>query len=610
MRLIDLYYRAFRAFRKHTEQNAESKKDRKAIVHSNRKEDLLSSVKYICNIDEAWVKRIEEGLVYVEKAIRKERQFIRTEGEVVLIEKVKRTSKASIEHLARHSNLITKVPKDPDATLVPGKLFVVERLSDYAVYENRFLYLLLCYLRDFIHVRIEIIRDRLTTYHSEMRINKEISMSNRSIKFNLDYGDLVKSDAYLLEAYRDNPLVARIENIHSLTLSLLSTPLMREVSKAPLIRPPIVKTNVLRMDQDFKAAVELYEYIVAYEGDGYAFEEIKSEHQPLPDDMSDELADLIDMTAFLAYMYGNNVKRNLREIYEAEEERLQEEESKKAAEEIKRLRKRVVEMGEDPAEYILALEKRNSTLEKEHTEFFFEKRKNRELKMQIAHLEKDKDYLQEIINNLRNEINDKNEAIKALNEKYISDMDLAEERHLQKIALLKEEHSQEKAVLEESRRNRISEIQAAHSEELVGLRAAFDREKEELSAQFEAKVAELNSEIEKRATENRQLRSEIEETIARYGEEIRELENKLETYEKEKRAADARYHALKYQQGLFTEEDDFTFREKFKELELERKAFKKFFREQWKKTKSRIRERVREENLSKAEADLESGDES
>jgi hypothetical protein len=443
-----------------------------------------------------------------------------------------------------------------------------------------------------------------------MRINKEISMSNRSIKFNLDYGDLVKSDAYLLEAYRDNPLVARIENIHSLTLSLLSTPLMREVSKAPLIRPPIVKTNVLRMDQDFKAAVELYEYIVAYEGDGYAFEEIKSEHQPLPDDMSDELADLIDMTAFLAYMYGNNVKRNLREIYEAEEERLQEEESKKAAEEIKRLRKRVVEMGEDPAEYILALEKRNSTLEKEHTEFFFEKRKNRELKMQIAHLEKDKDYLQEIINNLRNEINDKNEAIKALNEKYISDMDLAEERHLQKIALLKEEHSQEKAVLEESRRNRISEIQAAHSEELVGLRAAFDREKEELSAQFEAKVAELNSEIEKRATENRQLRSEIEETIARYGEEIRELENKLETYEKEKRAADARYHALKYQQGLFTEEDDFTFREKFKELELERKAFKKFFREQWKKTKSRIRERVREENLSKAEADLESGDES
>ena len=326
--------------------------------------------------------------------------------------------------------------------------------------------------------------------------------------------------------------------------------------------------------------------------------------------MSDELADLIDMTAFLAYMYGNNVKRNLREIYEAEEERLQEEESKKAAEEIKRLRKRVVEMGEDPAEYILALEKRNSTLEKEHTEFFFEKRKNRELKMQIAHLEKDKDYLQEIINNLRNEINDKNEAIKALNEKYISDMDLAEERHLQKIALLKEEHSQEKAVLEESRRNRISEIQAAHSEELVGLRAAFDREKEELSAQFEAKVAELNSEIEKRATENRQLRSEIEETIARYGEEIRELENKLETYEKEKRAADARYHALKYQQGLFTEEDDFTFREKFKELELERKAFKKFFREQWKKTKSRIRERVREENLSKAEADLESGDES
>ena len=107
------------------------------------------------------------------------------------------------------------------------------------------------------------------------------------------------------------------------------------------------------------------------------------------------------------------------------------------------------------------------------------------MKMQIAHLEKDKDYLQEIINNLRNEINDKNEAIKALNEKYISDMDLAEERHLQKIALLKEEHSQEKAVLEESRRNRISKSRQPIPKNLsVRLPSTG---KEELSAQFEAR---------------------------------------------------------------------------------------------------------------------------
>ena len=42
------------------------------------------------------------------KAIKMERQFIRSQGEVVDIEKVKIVSRDSVEHLARHSNMITR----------------------------------------------------------------------------------------------------------------------------------------------------------------------------------------------------------------------------------------------------------------------------------------------------------------------------------------------------------------------------------------------------------------------------------------------------------------------------------------------------------------------
>ena len=55
-------------------------------------------------------------------------------------EKVKNVSKDSVAHLARHSNLITRYEEGED--IIPDRLYTVERLSDYAVYENRFLYML------------------------------------------------------------------------------------------------------------------------------------------------------------------------------------------------------------------------------------------------------------------------------------------------------------------------------------------------------------------------------------------------------------------------------------------------------------------------------------
>ena len=124
----------------------------------------MESTKYLCKINEDWVKAIEEGLEFVEKAVAEERQFIRTNGEVVPIEKVKKVSKDSVEHLAKHSEMITHVPENEGDLLVPDKLYMVEKLSDYAVYENRFLYMMLVYIRDFIEFRLGKIETLRRTY--------------------------------------------------------------------------------------------------------------------------------------------------------------------------------------------------------------------------------------------------------------------------------------------------------------------------------------------------------------------------------------------------------------------------------------------------------------
>ena len=161
---LDTLYRAFTGYRKETLECHDLEVERNSISRADADDDKLEVTRTICTIEDDWIEEIEKGLVWVEKAIAEERQFIRTNGEIVPIEKVKRVGKESVEHLAKHSNMITRKPEE-GKTLIPDELYTVERLSDFAVYENRFLYMMLTYLRDFISLRYDKIVELSTTYN-------------------------------------------------------------------------------------------------------------------------------------------------------------------------------------------------------------------------------------------------------------------------------------------------------------------------------------------------------------------------------------------------------------------------------------------------------------
>ena len=108
MNYLDVYYRALIDYRKNTAADRECTNQRGAVAKANSKTDEIKVIRKICKIETDWIDAISEGLVHVEKAIKEERQFIRSNGEVIDIEKVKNVSKDSVEHLARHSNLITR----------------------------------------------------------------------------------------------------------------------------------------------------------------------------------------------------------------------------------------------------------------------------------------------------------------------------------------------------------------------------------------------------------------------------------------------------------------------------------------------------------------------
>lgn len=363
MHELDIYYRASKQLRTLTATHDKSRRLTDAVKRSPNKEDALRAHRTLCHIEEDWVEFIETHLPYVEKAIKEERQFIRREGETVDIGKAKKVSRDSVEHLARHSEMITHLP-DEGEMLIPDRIYITENTSNYTVYENRFLYLLLTFMSDFVEMRYSKIAELGNTYHATLDTHKRVTMGKRTLELDLHFCETAKSDPYALTEQGKTSMLERVEAIRVITNMLLMTPLMKEVAKAPLISPPITRTNVLRMDNNFKYAVELYDYLVAYEGDGYTIEHRDVEQKPFEDALESEIDELVAMTSYLAYKYGSEVGKLLEQRYLAAEMAAQELAEQKRREKLEQLRARAHESAASMEEYLLALEEQNKLLEK------------------------------------------------------------------------------------------------------------------------------------------------------------------------------------------------------------------------------------------------------
>jgi chromosome segregation ATPase len=116
------------------------------------------------------------------------------------------------------------------------------------------------------------------------------------------------------------------------------------------------------MDNNFKYAVELYDYLVAYEGDGYTIEHKSVEQAPFEDALEGEIDELVALTSFLAYKYGSEKGKTLEQRYLAAEMAAQEEAEQRRRERLEQLKARAHESAASMEEYLLALEEQNKML--------------------------------------------------------------------------------------------------------------------------------------------------------------------------------------------------------------------------------------------------------
>lgn len=603
MNALDVYYRAFKDYRRQTLHRADCTRERRGFAESNKDLDRLESIKYLCTIEEDWVVAIEEGLEFVEKAIAEARQFIRVNGEVVPIEKVRKISKDSVEHLAKHSDLITHVPEEEGDTLIPDELYMVEKLSDYAVYENRFLYMMLCYIRNFIEYRLEKIEDLRRTYIADLYINKEVKAGKRNVTIETKMHEERHDNPFPVADEASAAIVKRISDCRQIIDALLKTDLMTQVAKTPMIKPPIVKTNVLKMNNNFKRALALYDYIASYKGLGYTYEEVRYQYAPYADKVADEIADATNLTVFLSYKVCNDIESMLETSYQEEEERRREADKRKLAQRIRRMRKRALESNSTLEQYMILLEDRIRQLEKDSEELVRVKKEVEQLTHQINELNAEKAELNRQMEQLNEALEQKEQEIVALNQKYLEDMAAAKAEYENSIAELTDEYEAREAELKEQFADEMSQTLAEHQAELDELNeqiADLTDQYEQAQAEFAAKDEEFNRKLAEMQT----LEQRVNAQFAAKEQELETgLQEKLKT-EKAKHAKEVKaardetalirgeLDGMRAAHGLMTPSADYTSRERFLELEAAYEAFQKFFKAQWKLTKKEIRKTV------------------
>jgi hypothetical protein len=560
MNSVDIFYRAFTEYKKLIAQDKDSlTMQRFALSLNKAQHENLQIIYYECTIKEDWIIALEKALPFLEKAIKEDRQFIRNNEDILPIEKVRKTSRQSIQDLSKHSDYITRKPDaNNPANITPDKLMIIRKENDYTVYENRVLFTTVMYAKEFLESRLEVIKDAITKYEGKSMVHKKLDTGDRTLDIQIQLHETRKNDPYALEKSKAEALLIRIENIFTVILSFLKMPLLSKFTKVELVKRPITKTNVLKINLNFKNTLALYDYLVDYNEPGYTLHRFEESLLPLSNQAVDDYTHATLLLSFITYQFGHRISDRLSKAYFEEEERRQKEKEERLLEQLKSIHLSIKDSGKTLDQYLLmfeegyrVIEKRVELLKREMKELVIAQQK------ELLALNHQHDLAQE-----------------HLRQQHLQDLNDQDALHQTELKDLLSKHQQAIEALNTEHESAIDELVTNHQETLTTLQSTMDAKLQVMKDTYLGKEAELNLKLD----ENRQL--------------IKEQQEQQDALQVERDIFKGELLVYKTKSGSELNIDDFTSKERFLELERIRDSYARIFSKSWQATKKAIRKEI------------------
>lgn len=235
----------------------------------------FSNARLVKSIDEEWVAAIEEAVPSLHYVIVHPRKFIEEDREVVNVAMARNITTESIRHLLQHSNLIDEYKED--GTVIPNRILNVFKEESINIYENRFVCTLVAELQYFVNKRFNMIfeasKDEVGAF---FEMKSRVDNYTEIIEYNLSVNIREKQTDVDNETENNN-IFARIIKIHQQVNMLAATEFIGMMRRYPAVSHPIVKTNAIGKNKDYKACHKLWNFIHSYNRVGYKVNIVKQD---------------------------------------------------------------------------------------------------------------------------------------------------------------------------------------------------------------------------------------------------------------------------------------------------------------------------------------------
>ncbi len=495
MENFDKYYRSYKYMQKHLATDFTANYLTTNMEDADKGEDVLSGKLHEKVIDMEWVTAIEDTLPYIEKAIDEQRRFIVENNEIYRIDKAKIINKDSVKHLIQHTNFIDNI--DDDGKVTPNKVLTIEREDSFETYENRFLITLIENALNFVADKYRKMVDAPTDTYNKIEMERDLELNNQHVTFKVEYSNEVKdakADDLNVKDFEKLSDFDRVRRIREKLNSFLNTDMMQSLKKCIRVKPPINRTNLMTKNPNYKAGLDLFNYLYAYNKPGY---EIVG--RDFSGKMDKEVQEGLYMSLgfqhfMMAISTNPALKKMLEERYQERKRKQQGGQDSETLELIEQVRKEEMKIR------LQEIREREKIIRDQKSEIAALKREIEKRDKQIESLKSSIRALEEEVKNLRNQV----QQLKA-------ELMKAKERIEELEAKVKE-----------------LEAQIVYLQGVIEEQKAKIAELEKIKAELEAKIAELEQIIE----EQKAKIAELEEIVAQQKARIEALEKYVADLEK------------------------------------------------------------------------------
>lgn len=244
------------------------------IQFSNRRMEKL--------VDLSWLDAIEEALPGLQNIIASPRNVIREDELIVNVANAKKSGSDVVRHLAMHASFVEDFNEE-SGDVRPNKLMQKFREDSIGqVYENRVAFTALEMVYQFVKIRHDAIFEAMgDEFGAKLRVKTDMNSSNEFVHMESFLHIRDTENAFETDE-KNKEVFDRISRLYRILSVCINSHFARHMSRYPRVTGSLVKTNALKKNPNYRAAVDLLEYLKSYESVGYAIKVI--EQNPVVDE--------------------------------------------------------------------------------------------------------------------------------------------------------------------------------------------------------------------------------------------------------------------------------------------------------------------------------------